>query len=112
MEKRALGTHFIRSWRRHRGLSLAQLADLMEHVSGERMLTPMSISRIERFQQPYTQETLEAFSEALSCSKSDLLEIDPERDVETETLLAAFRDLTPAERTLALKLIAVIGADD
>lgn len=102
MEKRKLGTHYIRQWRDKRGLSLEQLADRMEKEPGVRLLTPMSISRIERGQQPFTEATLYAFASALDCSPSDLIEVNPLVEGDVIDLLRAMSD---EERRKAIQVL-------
>jgi len=62
--------HFIREWRKHRGLTLERLAERLETSAG-------NISRIEKGQQPYTQDFLEAVAEALSTDPASLIMRDP-----------------------------------
>lgn len=90
MAKRELGTHFLRQWRDYRGLSLRKLADKMESEPGVPLTSHANIGRIETFQQPYSQEILEAAADALECSVIELLTVDPtangrvERSPETQ----------------------------
>lgn len=67
-------TH-IRAWRKHRGHTLEDVLGRLE-VLGMTM-TAASLSRIERGIQPYSQDILEALSDALNVAASDLLENDP-----------------------------------
>lgn len=62
--------HFIKEWRKHRGLTMERLADRLE-------ISKATLSRIESGRQPYTQDTLEALAEALSCEPADLIMRDP-----------------------------------
>ena len=62
--------HFIREWRKFRGLTLERLADRLETSAG-------NLSRIEKGQQPYTQDFLEAIAEALSTDPASLIMRDP-----------------------------------
>lgn len=57
---------FIREWRKHRGLTLVQLANRVG-------VSQPTVSRIERGEQPYSQPILEAFADALGCEPSDLI---------------------------------------
>ena len=57
---------YIKEWRSHRGLTQEQLAERVGMSSG-------NVSLIERSLQNYTQETLEAFADALQCEPADLL---------------------------------------
>lgn len=62
--------HFIKEWRKHRGLTQEQLADRIGVATS-------SISQLERFQQGYSQATLEAIAYALQCEPADLLVRNP-----------------------------------
>lgn len=68
---RARRRTFFKEWRIHRGLSQEQLADRLE-------TSVASISRIESGTQPYTQDVLEALSEALSTDPASLLMRNPD----------------------------------
>lgn len=65
--------HFIKEWREHRGLTQQKLADRVG-------TSKQSISRIEKGEQPYTQESLEALADALNTSPADLISRDPQRE--------------------------------
>ena len=56
---------YIRVWRKHRGLTLAQLADRLQ-TELEVAISEGQISRIERGETPYSQDILEAFAAALA----------------------------------------------
>ena len=63
MAKRILGKHYIKQWRELRGLSLERLANRMEvEPGGAQLISAMSLSRIERGKQPYSEELLNALS--------------------------------------------------
>lgn len=68
---------FIRQWRKHRGLTVVQLADRVRTINEALDTTHASISRIERGLQPYSQEVLEAIAEALLTTTANLLMRDP-----------------------------------
>jgi transcriptional regulator with XRE-family HTH domain len=80
MADRELGEHFIKQWRLRRRLSLRKLAGMMEKAPGEPLTSHANIQRIEKFEQPYTQEILEALSVALNASVTQLLTVDPFKD--------------------------------
>lgn len=65
--------HYIKEWREHRNLTQDQLAERMG-------TSKTSISRIESYKQPYTQDFLELCAQVLNCSLADLLIRDPEDD--------------------------------
>jgi transcriptional regulator with XRE-family HTH domain len=62
---------FIRQWRKHRNLTLAQVADRVG-------TTHATLSRIERGVQPYNQPLLEAIADALQTDPASLLMRNPE----------------------------------
>lgn len=65
--------HFIRQWRKKRGLTLEQLAGRLEVATS-------SISQLETGKQGYSQPMLEAIADALQCQPADLLMRDPTLD--------------------------------
>ena len=67
--------HFIKAWRVFRDLTQEQVAErLSEHGVS---VSAATISRIERFELPYTQDMLEAFADAFACEPADLIMRDP-----------------------------------
>jgi transcriptional regulator with XRE-family HTH domain len=64
--------HFIKEWRKARGLTQEQLADRIG-------VAVSTISQLETGKQGYSQPTLEAIAEALDCEPADLLMRDPGR---------------------------------
>ncbi len=71
MAKRPISQHYIRSWRKHRGLTLEQLAERIG-------MTHQNLGKIERGLVPYNQVLLEALAEELRCEPGDLIIRDPE----------------------------------
>lgn len=63
--------HFVREWRKHRGYTQQQLAEMIGVTDG-------AISQLERGDTNYTQPMLEALAEALSCEPADLLIRNPQ----------------------------------
>lgn len=62
--------HFIREWRKARGLTQEQLASRLN-------VAVSSISQLETGKQGYSQPTLEALADALGCQPADLLMRNP-----------------------------------
>ncbi len=91
MQKK-LGKHYIREWRDFRGLSLRRLADRMETSPGEQLTSHANIGRIESFQQPYSQEIVEALAVALECTVPELLTVDPSKESEVIDLMRMIRE--------------------
>ena len=79
---------FIRQWRKHRELTLEQLADVIDY-------TPSHLSMLERGERGYTQETLEDIADALHTDVSSLLTRDPG---EPEDIWPIWRRANPAQR--------------
>lgn len=65
--------HFIREWRKARGLNIPQLAE-------KTGLTGSLISQIEVGRSRYSQKSLETIAAALNCEPWQLLGIDPTDD--------------------------------
>jgi len=105
MSKRELGKHFIREWRKYRGLSLRRLAERMETEPGELLTSHANIQRIEKYEQPYTQEILEALAEALEVAPTDLLSVDPSKNGEVVDLLRLINDKNRAQAVRVLKAL-------
>jgi transcriptional regulator with XRE-family HTH domain len=83
-----MARHFLRSWRKERGKTLEQVAEYL-HMSHSQL------SRIERFEQPYNQELLEALAELYMCDVVDLLIRDPS---DPEGMWTIWQRAKPGER--------------
>lgn len=86
--KKPPARHFIRAWRKHRGYTLEQLAEIVGVTHG-------ALSQLERGETNYTQPMLEALSEALSCSPADLIMRDP---TDPEGMWSIWDQAAPGER--------------
>jgi transcriptional regulator with XRE-family HTH domain len=95
---------FIRAWRKHKELTLAQLADRLQ-VELELDISEGQLSRIERGETPYSQDILEAVAQVLRCEPADLIMRDPARPDAIWTLLDG---LKPAEREQAIAVIKAL----
>lgn len=80
--------HFIKEWRKFRGLTVAQLADRLSTSNA-------SISRIENGEQPYTQDFLDACADALSTDSASLIMRNP---LESAGIWTIWEKALPAER--------------
>lgn len=65
-----LKSTYIRNWRKARGLTMEELAQLSGMNQG-------NLSKLERALQPYTQANLEKIANALEVTPATLLEGDP-----------------------------------
>lgn len=95
---------FIRAWRKHRELTLAQVADRLS-VELEMDISEGQLSRIERGETPYSQDILEAFATVLRCEPADLIMRDPAQADGIWSLLDA---LKPVERLQAVEIIKAL----
>ena len=98
--------HFIKEWRASKGLSLRKLADRLVTDAFDPVISYASLSRIEKGEQPYTQETLEAIAEALGTSPASLLIFDPSRD---DGLLSLWDRIPVNERRKAFEVLAAFA---
>lgn len=87
--------HYIREWRKYRGLSQEALA---EHLG----VTHGAISQVERGITGYTQPMLEGMAEAMECTPADLIMRDPGSDAVDQSV---FDGLSPELRKEALHFI-------
>lgn len=100
--------HFIRQWRKHRGLTQEQLAEIVGVTHG-------AISQLERGETGYTQPMLEALAAAMHCGPADLIMRDPSQ---TEAPWSIWDALKPKEQEEALSYMRflrqrnAIGTDD
>lgn len=106
MSKRTYQPTYIKQWREHRGLSLRRLADRLE-IEDENggALSYVSINRIEKGIQPYSQPILEAMAHALDVSVVDLLSVDPTKDGEVVDFVRLLHNKTEAEKRRAFELL-------
>jgi transcriptional regulator with XRE-family HTH domain len=79
--------HFIKEWRKHRGLTQEMLAERMGIVRSY-------ISHIENGKRRYDQFFLEAAADALACQPADLIMRDPT----APSALWSIWDQIPAEK--------------
>ncbi len=99
--------HYIRSWRKTRGLTQKQLAERMEREPGEQLMSYVTVSNIERGDQSPTLEQLIAFAEALEVSVTDLIENDPNKNGDVVDLLRLINEENRA--TVVAMIKAAIG---
>jgi DNA-binding Xre family transcriptional regulator len=96
---------FIRQWREYRGLTLERLADRLGMTAG-------NLSQLERGNQGYTQNTLEALAHALQTDVASLLMRNPE---DSEGLWSLWDQAKPGERQMLVdiaKTVVKTGTDE
>lgn len=100
-------TH-IRQWRKKEGLSLRELANRMEkEPGGDLVISHVSIGRIERGEQPYTQPVIEALAKALEKSVATLIEVDPDlvKDARVIDMTDRLQKADPDKREEVLRVL-------
>lgn len=110
MTKNQPSSHYIKEWRSHRGLSLRKLAERMERAPSEELISAMSLSRIERGIQPYSQPILEALSVALNTTPWALISVNPMVEGDVVDMFAYLRGMSQEERQKALRLLRVANS--
>jgi transcriptional regulator with XRE-family HTH domain len=89
---------FIRPWRKHRGLTLEQLAARLD-------MTASHLSMLENGKRGYTQETLERVAEALSTDPASLLMRNP---TDPEQIWTVWEQAKPAQRSTIIEIAKTI----
>jgi transcriptional regulator with XRE-family HTH domain len=96
--KRARRRQFFAEWRKKRGLTQEQLAERIDKSRG-------LISQLESGLTSYTEETLNALADALSCEPWDLLHVDPSKEGQVVDLLDLIRQASPEQKAEAIGYI-------
>ena len=92
--------HYIREWRRHRGLTQAQLA---EAIGVDRS----QLNKVERGRRYHARPVLEAIAAKLECETNDLLRRHPSHTSELETV---YMSLSAEDRPKAIDLLKSVFA--
>lgn len=90
--------HYVREWRKFRGLTQEQLAERTPFTAG-------AISQLETGRTRYTQEMLEALAFALDCRPGDLLNRDPNKE---GAVVDLFDGLSDEDRRRAILMIQAL----
>lgn len=86
---------YLREWRKHRGLTIEKLAEIVNRSKGY-------LSHIERGEKRYNQDLLEELSHALGCEPADLLGRDPD---DGATVWQIWEAIPEARKPLALDVL-------
>ncbi|WP_321337935.1 helix-turn-helix transcriptional regulator [Breoghania sp.] len=100
-------TH-LRAWRKFRGLSQAELAERMLDANGNRVVSNVSISRIEKGVQPYTQPVLEALAKALDTTPQAIIAYPPGKIADCINAISSYDE---KKTNQILAFIAAISND-
>jgi transcriptional regulator with XRE-family HTH domain len=91
--------HFIKEWRRYRGLTQEQLASRLD-------VDRTAISKIESGKQEYSQGFLEAAAYALRCEPADLIMRDPSQPSAIWSIWDAIPD---ADKPKAIAILSTLA---
>lgn len=94
----------IKAWRKHRGLTLAKLSERLQELEGLE-ISDAQLSRIERGEQPYSQDLLEALARVFVCQVPHVLNVDPTGPNPRWTV---WEQASPAERQQAEAFIETV----
>ena len=92
--------HYIKEWRKYRGLTQEQLAERIG-------IARSYLTKIERGTRRYDQPFLEAAADALRCDPGDIITRDPS---EPDGIWSIWDTLSPVERQQAVAVIRAIRA--
>ena len=90
--------HYIKEWRKYRGLTQEQLAERIG-------IARSYLTKIERGTRRYDQPFLEAASDALRCEPGDIIMRDPS---DPESIWSIWDKLPPSERRQAIAVIRAL----
>ena len=90
--------HYIKEWRKYRGLTQEQLAERIG-------IARSYLTKIERGARRYDQPFLEAAAEALRCDAGDIITRNPS---DPESIWSIWDTLKPGERLQAIAVIRAI----
>lgn len=96
--RRVFRRTFIRQWREHRGLTLERLAERTGMTAG-------NLSQLERGNQGYTQNALEALAEALQTDTASLLMRNPD---DSEALWSIWDQAKEGERKMIIDIAKTV----
>jgi transcriptional regulator with XRE-family HTH domain len=94
----------IKAWRKHRGLTLAKLSERLQELAGIE-ISDAQLSRIERAEQPYSQDVLEGMAKVLQCEPAHLLHVNP---LGQNPRWSIWEQASPAERQQAEAFIETV----
>lgn len=90
--------HYLREWRKYRGLTQEQLAGRIDATAG-------AISQLENGLIGYTQSTLESLAVALNCQPGDILSRDPALDDALADLRSILQAASAPDQQRALRVL-------
>lgn len=101
---------FLRAWRRFRGMTMIQVSDRLD-AEFQFALSDSQLSRIEKGEQPYSQDVLEMLARVYRTAPASLLIMDPARKDSPWALIESVQNLSEAQRRQAVRVLAAIAED-
>lgn len=101
---------FIRAWRKAKGLTLLQLSERLESLH-EMEISDGQLSRIERGEQPYAQDLLEAIADVLGKEPSDLINVDPAKEDVFQSIWDTLKPIEQQQITEIAKALKRTGTE-
>lgn len=98
MAKERNSRHFLRAWRKKKGLTLEQVAERIH-------TTHATLSRIERGKLPYNQDLLEILADIYQTDPASLLMRDPEAQ---DAIWSLWDQLDPPQRNQLVEMGKVL----
>ena len=96
---------FLQKWRRHRGLTQEQAAELLGFSA------PI-ISRIESGKSPYTQRFIEIAADVYGCTPGDLLDTDPTIKSPLNSIIELLKASPPEKIENLMKMMKIYLDDE
>lgn len=90
--------HYVREWRKFRGLTQERLAERTPYSNG-------AISQLETGRTSYTQDMIEALAQALDCLPGDLISRNPYAEGDVVFL---FNALSDDKRRIAIEMLKTL----
>lgn len=95
--------NYFGAWRRKAGLTQAQTVELLAGMKGANAITTeASLSRIEKGEQNYTRDTINALAQIYGCETWELLAHDPDAD---NDLIALATQVPPTQGAAAAAML-------
>lgn len=91
---------YMKAWRKHRGMSLERAVERLE-AEVEYPYSVSQLSRVERGDQGYSQDLLEALATIYRCEPGDLIMRDP---TATDAIWSLWEQLQPVQRVQLVEI--------
>lgn len=98
IRKLGRANHFVKEWRKKRGLTQERLAERTP-------FSPGAISQLETGRTSYTQDMIEALADAMELKPGDLISRNPNAEVD---VVALFNDLSEDKRRIAIEMLKTL----